>query len=113
MTDVSEPEFSVKATDLDIILAHDDTQKVIVERMDDIRADLSARHSGVELATCPVHGANMVLRRKAKPTGFLDTYFLACPYWSSDNTGCGFIEKLKSGAQLAALLKSETGHGVL
>lgn len=113
MTDVTEPEFSVKASDLDTILAHNDTQKVIIERMDDLRSDLSARHAGVELATCPVHGANMVLRRKAKPTGLLDTYFLACPYWSSDNTGCGFIEKLKSGAQLAALLKSETGQGVL
>ena len=55
----------------------------------------------------------MVLRRKQNATGLLDAYFLACPYWQPDNAGCTFIEKLKSGSQLAALLKSETGRGVL
>jgi hypothetical protein len=55
----------------------------------------------------------MVLRRKQNPTGLLDAYFLACPHWKPNNQGCTFIEKLKSGSQLAALLKSETGRGVL
>ena len=82
-------------------------------RLNDLKSDLNSGHRGVELATCPVHGENMVLRRKQNATGLLDAYFLACPYWQPNNAGCTFIEKLKSGSQLAALLKSETGRGVL
>jgi hypothetical protein len=55
----------------------------------------------------------MVLRRKQNATGLLNTYFLACPDWLPNNDGCTFIEKLKSGSQLAALLKSETRQGIL
>ena len=113
MTDTSEPEFAVSADEFETILTDRDTQQIIVERMDDLRSDLASAKRGVEIASCPVHGMNMVLRRKSKPTGLLDTYFLACPYWKQDDAGCSFMEKLKSGAQLAALLKSQTGRGVL
>ena len=113
MTDTSEPEFAITADEFATILTDRETEQIIVERMDDLRSDLSSAKRGVEIASCPVHGMNMVLRRKTKPTGLLDTYFLACPYWNSNDTGCSFMEKLKSGAQLAALLKSQTGRGVL
>lgn len=53
------------------------------------------------------------LRQKANPMRLLDAYFLACPYWLPNNQGCVLLEKLKSGSQLAALLKSETGRGIL
>lgn len=113
MTDTTAPEFSMTAEEFGIILTDKGTEKIIDTRINDLKSDLSSGHRGVELATCPVHGENMVLRRKQNATGLLDAYFLACPYWQPNNVGCTFIEKLKSGSQLAALLKSETGKGIL
>jgi len=113
MTDTTAPEFSMTAEEFGIILNDKGTEQIIDSRLSDLKADLSSGHRGVELATCPVHGENMVLRKKQHATGLLDAYFLACPYWQPNNAGCTFIEKLKSGSQLAALLKSETGQGIL
>ena len=113
MTDTTAPEFSMTAEEFGIILTDKGTEKIIDTRLNDLKSDLNSGRRGVELATCPVHGENMVLRRKQNATGLLDAYFLACPYWQPNNAGCTFIEKLKSGSQLAALLKSETGRGVL
>lgn len=113
MTDTTVPEFSMTANEFGIILTDKGTEKIIDTRLRDLRSDLAKGHRGVELATCPVHGESMVLRQKKNPTGLLDAYFLACPYWQPNHAGCTFIEKLKSGSQLAALLKSETGQGIL
>lgn len=113
MTDTTEPEFSLTAEEFGIILTDPGTGKIIEERMADLRTDLNRSHRGVELATCPVHGENMVLRHKDGAVGLMDSYFLACPHWLPRNQGCTFIDKLKSGSQLAALLKSQTGRGVL
>lgn len=113
MTDLSAPEFSLKADEFGGILTDTGTVEIITTRVDDLRSDLSKRKQGVELVTCPVHGEHMVLRKKGVATGLLDTYFLACPHWLPNGKGCSFIEKLKSGSQLAALLKSETGRGIL
>jgi len=113
MTDTSAPEFSVTAEEFGVILEDPGTAEIVISRVNDLRSDLASRKRGVELATCPVHGENMVLRKKSNPTGLLDTYFLACPHWQRDGQGCSFIEKLKSGSQLAALLKAETGRGIL
>lgn len=113
ITDISLPEFSLTAEEFAIIVTDPGTVQVISTRIDDLRSDLARREQRVALATCPVHGEHMVLRKKKNPSGLLDTYFLACPYWLPNNAGCTFIEKLKSGSQLAALLKSETGRGVL
>lgn len=113
MTDTSEPEFSVTADEFGIILTDPGTSKLIEERMADLRADLNKSHRGVELSTCPIHGENMVLKHKDNAVGLMDSYFLACPHWLPHNKGCTFIDKLKSGSQLAALLKSQTGRGVL
>lgn len=113
MTDMSAPEFSVTAEEFGIILSNPETEIIIADRMNDLRSDLSNRRQGVELATCPVHGENMVLRKKSNPSGLLDAYFLACPHWQPNGQGCSFIEKLKSGSQLAALLKTQTGRGIL
>lgn len=114
MTDTSAPEFSLTAADFSIFMEDPGTSKIITDRVNDLRVDLSSKKQGVELATCPVHGEHMVLRRKSNPQGgLLDTFFLACPHWRLDSDGCSFIEKLKSGSQLAALLKSQTGSGIL
>jgi hypothetical protein len=113
MTDTSAPEFSLTADEFGEIVSNAGTAQIITARVNDLRSDLAARKKGVELVTCPVHGEHMVLRKKGNPTGLLDAYFLACPRWQPWDQGCTFIEKLKSGSQLAALLKSETGRGVL
>lgn len=113
MTDTNQPEFSLTADQFGVILSDGGTANLISERVNDLKADLSKAGRGVELASCPVHGENMVLKKKDGATGLLDSYFLACPYWLPHNQGCTFIEKLKSGSQLAALLKSETGRGIL
>lgn len=113
MTDTSAPEFSVTAEEFGVILEDPGTSQIVIARVNDLRSDLAARKRGVELATCPVHGENMVLRKKSNPTGLLDAYFLACPHWKPNDQGCSFMEKLKSGSQLAALLKAETGRGIL
>ena len=113
MTDTSAPEFSVTAEEFGIILEDPGTSQIVIARVNDLRSDLAARKRGVELATCPVHGENMVLRKKSNSSGLLDAYFLACPHWQPNAQGCSFIEKLKSGSQLAALLKAETGRGIL
>lgn len=113
MTDTSAPEFSVTADEFGIILEDPGTSAIITARVNDLRSDLTSKNKGVELATCPVHGENMVLRKKSNPTGLLDSYFLVCPRWKPNNQGCPFMEKLKSGSQLAALLKAETGRGIL
>lgn len=113
MTDTSAPEFGVTAEEFGIILEDPGTEKIITSRVNDLRSDLASKKQGVELATCPVHGEHMVLRKKSNPSGLLDMYFLACPHWQPNGQGCSFIEKLKSGSQLAALLKAETGRGIL
>lgn len=113
MTDTSAPEFSLTAGEFGTILEDPGTSKIITSRVDDLRSELLSKRQGVELATCPVHGENMVLRKKSNPQGLLDMYFLACPHWHANGQGCSFIEKLKSGSQLAALLKSQTGTGIL
>jgi len=113
MTDISAPEFSLTAEEFGGIITNPGAENIISTRLDDLRSDLSKRKSGVELATCPVHGENMVLRKKSNARGLLDAYFLACPHWRPNDKGCSFIEKLKSGPQLAALLKSQTGDGIL
>jgi len=113
MTDTSAPEFAMTAEEFGEIIANPGTERIITTRLKDLRSDLSGRGHGVELATCPFHGEHMVLRQKGNSTGLLDAYFLACPHWLPGGNGCSFMEKLKSGSQLAALLKSETGRGIL
>lgn len=113
MTNTSAPELSLNANEFGEIISDPGIIEIITTRVDDLKSDLSKRKNGVELVTCPVHGEHMVLRKKDKPAGLLDMYFLACPHWQRGNIGCAFIEKLKSGSQLAALLKSETGTGIL
>jgi hypothetical protein len=113
MTNTSEPEFELSAEDFGIIVDDPGTSSIILERVGDLRSDLAKKKAGVELAICPQHGEHMVLKKKSKPGGLLDTYFLACPHWKPNDEGCPYMEKLKSGAQLSALLKSQTGRGIL
>lgn len=104
-TRTDRDEFSVQPTALD----------GLVERDRDHVAKRMAGVVGTENATycCPIHGEPMQLRRKNNAEGLLDLYFFGCPRWKADRTGCNYVQKLKSGAQLAAALETTTGRGVL
>jgi len=113
-TDMSVQENQATTSDFNSIVEIPSVAQIIVQRMDDLTADLRNTDKRVEIASCPVHGEAMVLRRKAKPSGLLDMYFLGCPLWlPNEPTACVYVEKLKSPAQLSALLQSETGSGIL
>ena len=88
-------------------------QKIIVERIEDLRSDKNNKSEGAELYRCPTHGEKLILRKKNQATGLLDQYFLGCPKWKPNDLGCGYIVKLKSPMQLTTLLKQETGSGIL
>lgn len=113
MTDMDRPEFTLTHDEFTDVMCDDGVQEIVEERMEDLRSDLNARRNGLKLATCPVHGEELVLRRKREGLGLLDNYFLGCRHWRPDGHGCNFVDKLKSPAQFAALLKSQTGHGIL
>lgn len=107
------PEYSVSYDDFSDIFSDPTVERIVDERVSDLVSDLSSRKEGVYLAYCPVHGEGMRLRRKRESNGLLDTYFLSCRCWKPDGQGCQFVEKLRSPAQLSALLRSETGRGAL
>lgn len=113
MTDTSAPEFGLTADEFTIIIQDEDTSKLITERMDDLQSDLKSRSEGINIVCCPIHAEPMVLQKKKNGVGLLDQYYLRCKHWKPDNKGCTYIEKLKSGSQLAALLKNKTGSGLL
>jgi predicted RNA-binding Zn-ribbon protein involved in translation (DUF1610 family) len=76
--------------------------------------DVLHERSRVEAYRCPVHGEELVLREKRAHHGrLMDRYFLGCPRWLPDGTGCPYIVKLKSAAQLHFYLEAATGEGVI
>ena len=81
--------------------------------MDDLQSDLRNKKQGVNIVCCPMHAEPMVLQKKKNGIGLLDQYYLRCPHWAPNDQGCPYTEKLKSGSQLAALLKHQTGTGIL
>lgn len=92
----------------DSILGH---QQLVTARMDDL---LRNTEGETRAYRCPIHGEPMVLRQKVKHNGqLLDMYFLGCPRWKRDNTGCRYLVKLKSPAQLHAYLEARTGSGII
>lgn len=107
------PEFSVSYDDFSDIFSDPAVERIVDERVSDLESDLYSRNEGVYLAYCPVHGEGMRLRRKREGNGLLDTYYLACRCRMPNGQGCQFVEKLRSPAQLSALLRSETGRGAL
>lgn len=113
LTDTSAPEFSLTSDEFTTIIQHEDTSKLITERMDDLQSDLHSRSEGIDIVCCPIHAEPMVLQKKKNGVGLLDQYYLRCKHWKPHNKGCTYIEKLKSGSQLAALLKNKTGSGLL
>jgi hypothetical protein len=69
------------------------------------------RNQSVDKYVCPFHKEPLVLRRKNEAGGALDTFFLGCPQWASEN--CTYVLKLKSPAQLASFLQKTENCGIL
>lgn len=113
VTDRSTPELKMTKAEFSVILEDPVQREILKMRMDDLRTDLAHRKQSIELVTCPIHGEHMVLKKKSDAKDLLDMFFLACPHWKQDKTGCSYVEKLKSTPQVSALLKSETGTGVV
>lgn len=113
VTDRSSPELKMTKAEFGVILEDPVQRQILKMRMDDLRTDLAFRKKSIELVTCPIHGEHLVLKKKKDAKDLLDMFFLACPHWKEYEKGCSYVEKLKSTPQLSALLKSETGTGVV
>ena len=113
VTDRSSPELKMTKAQFGVILEDPVQRQILKMRMDDLRTDLAFRKRSVDLVTCPIHGEHLVLKKKKDAKDLLDMFFLACPHWKEHDQGCSYVEKLKSPPQLSALLKSETGTGVV
>lgn len=111
LTDTSSEELQISTKEFDSIVMHPNMQTHIIHQVNDLSSDLRKQNKGVDIVCCPTHGQPMFLaEKKANVAGLLDRYHLKCPHYI---LGCSYMEKLKSGAQLAALLKHETGRGIL
>jgi len=69
-----------------------------------------------ETYTCPVHKEPMVLKEHKNSNatlGLLDQYFMGCPRWNRDGTGCTQMVKLASPAQVASALERHYGKGAI
>jgi ribosome recycling factor len=119
MANANTDDFDLDTGDYIRLTSTQQSAKLIHTRMGDLIADLKRRRKGVQRACCPVHGENLVLRKKRNSNGVMDSYFLACPWrrqeddGRTDDLGCNFVDKLKSPAQISSLLKSETGQSLL
>lgn len=104
-TRTDREEFSVSASQLNSLALHPRTQTSIERRVRE------HKNESVETYTCPVHHVPMILREKRDAAGLLDQFFLSCPYWGAKK--CNHVMKVKNAAQLASLLESTTGRGIL
>lgn len=104
-TKTDREEFSLEPPVLDRLAERDRAH--VANRMKEV--------VGTENMTycCPIHFEPMRLRRKNNAEGLLDLYFYSCPRWKADGTGCNYLQKLKSAAQLAAALETTTERGLL
>lgn len=111
---LNRSEFERKSTDLTRVTLDPNRAQRIRGALDSVRDEHRKRKLGIATYRCPLHGESLVLRRK-KDTGadLLDEYFLGCPRWLQDNSGCNFLIKLKSAAQISSVLDSEIQKGVL
>lgn len=111
---LNRSEFELKSTDLTRVTLDPSRAQRIRGALDSVRDEHRKRKLGIASYRCPLHGESLVLRRK-KDTGtdLLDEYFLGCPRWLHDNSGCNFLIKLKSAAQISSVLNCEVQKGVL
>jgi hypothetical protein len=82
------------------------------EAMQDLLSGVRKGQTAVQRYRCPIHKERLLPKRKGDASSLLDEFFLGCPRWLPDKTGCNFVIKLKSAAQIAAVLDA-AGMGSL
>ena len=85
----------------------------VTEAMRDIKSKLAKRKKGVNEYRCPFHMEKLILHEKKNYNGLEDQFFLGCPRWQPNNSGCNYIVKLKSAAQLSAVMHASGEGGVV
>lgn len=80
----------------------------VAAALQDIKAKTRGAGKGITGYRCPIHGETLLLREKNREaqSGILDQFFLGCPRWSRDKSGCNFFVKIKSAAQVSAVLEA-------
>ena len=106
-TKVDRPEFDITNEQLSNITLLPGSKNNIIKRMN------GAKNQAIDNYICPVHGETLVVKEKHDADGLLDQYFLSCPRWQPARQGCEYVEKIKSPAQLASVLESFYGRGIL
>jgi hypothetical protein len=105
MTKIDRPEFEISNQSLNRIVDLPQSRNSIGRRMNDLK------NQEVTEYFCPTHNEVMVLKENRNSNGLMDQYFLGCPRYF--DVKCEQIVKLKSAAQLAAVLEANTGRGIL
>jgi|GEM_PF-1636050 len=101
-------EFTIDQNTLATLYANSRIQAGAARRLSEHRRE------AVDGYECPVHLESLVVREKHDFVGALDQFFLACPRWKGDSPeSCRYKVKLKSPAQLAAVLNASEGRGIL
>lgn len=94
--------------------------KRVIEAIKSIQA-ATKNIGGIQGYRCPTHGENLFLRESRegkKSLDPLDHFFLGCRHYhynasTGKNDGCHFVVKLKSAAQLSAILEAGSGIGLM
>ncbi len=105
-------EFECSPEELSAVTFDKDPERVR-DAIRSIRSKLEKKKQGLNRYRCPVHGERLILKEKKEFDGLQDQFFLGCPRWLADNTGCGYVVKLKSAAQISAALEAGGESGVL
>lgn len=108
---LKRPEFEVTPADLaDIAIRH---RARIESAMDAVIGKSRKTSQGIAGYRCPVHKERLIPRRKKVDSGLLDRFLLGCPHYSADGNGCNYIVKLKTPAQLSAVLEASGEGGLI
>lgn len=111
---MNRPEFETDSATLTRETINPTKAQRIRQALDAIRDAHNDKRLGIAVYRCPIHGESLRLQRTNEVRDQLfDQYFLGCPRWLRDNTGCGFKVKLKSAAQISSVLDTEQHPGVL
>jgi hypothetical protein len=111
---MNRPEFELDAATLTKEAINPTKAKKLRQALDSIQQSHKEKRAGIATYRCPFHGESMRLQRKNEHVDQLfDQYFLGCPRWLPDKSGCNFLIKLKSAAQVSSVLDTEQRQGVL
>lgn len=111
---LNRPEFEIDSLTLTRETINPVKANRIRQALDNIRDSQKSKKLGITTYRCLIHGESLRLQRKNKVADqLLDEYFLGCPRWLPQNSGCNFLVKLKSAAQISSVLNTEQRKGVL